>query len=95
MCTFIIYSECFFFLTLITRNIYLLFVFTHDFFKQNPRRRKKIPFRFAIHNRSSKIVGWLVGARDGKILELRIKSGINNKSAINPVSFVQIQELVL
>ena len=59
---------------------------------------------------SSKIVGWLVGARDGKIRELRIKSGINKKkSGINPVSLVhmfsrafqeipgfsQIQELVL
>ena len=29
---------------------------------------------------SSKIVGWLVGAWDGKILELRIKSGINKKN---------------
>ena len=67
-------------------------------------------FRFAKHNISSKIVGWLVGARDGKILELRIKSGINNKSGINtvslvhmfsrsfqefPVFFYKIQELVL
>ena len=61
---------------------------------------------------SSKIVGyniWLVGARDGKILELGIKSGINLKNRINPVShvhmfsrifqefsgFSQIQDLVL
>ena len=58
---------------------------------------------------SSKIVGWLVGAWDGKILELRIKSGINKNSGINPVSlvhrfsrmfqefpgFFKIQELVL
>ena len=58
---------------------------------------------------SSKIVGWLVGARDGILLELRIKSGINKKSGINPVSLVhmfsknfkefpgfsKIQELVL
>ena len=51
---------------------------------------KSIPFRFAKHNMSSKIVGWLVGARDGKILELRIKSGINKNSGINPVSLVHI-----
>ena len=58
---------------------------------------------------SSKIVGWLVGAWDGKILELKTKSGINKKSGINPVSLVhmfsrvfqefpgfsKIQELVL
>ena len=58
---------------------------------------------------SSKIVGWLVGARDGEILELRIKSGINKNSRINLVSlfhmfsrilqefpgFSKIQELVL
>ena len=50
------------------------------------KERKIISFRFAKHNMSSKIVGWLVGARDGKILELRIKSGINRKSGINPVS---------
>ena len=36
------------------------------------------------------IVGWLVGARDGKIQELRIKSGINKKSGINPVSLVHM-----
>ena len=50
-----------------------------------------------------------VAARDGKIRELRIKSGINNKSGINPVSldhmfsrifqefpgFSKIKELVL
>ena len=70
---------------------------------------KKKSFRFAEHNMSSKIVGWLVGAQDGKILELRIKSGINEKSGINKVSLVhmlsgifqefpgfsKIQELVL
>ena len=39
---------------------------------------------------SSKIVGWLVGAGDGKILELRIKSGINKKSEINPVLLVHM-----
>ena len=58
---------------------------------------------------SNKIIGWLVGARDGKILVLRINSGINKKSEINPVSLVhmfsrifqeipgfsEIQELVL
>ena len=33
---------------------------------------------------SSKIVGWLVGARDGKIRELRSQSGINKNSGINP-----------
>ena len=70
---------------------------------------KNILFRFAKHNMSSKIVGWLVGVRDGKILELRIESRINNESGINPVSLVhmffrifqkfpgfsKIQELVL
>ena len=73
------------------------------------KEKKKISFRFAKHNMSSRIVGWLVGARDGKILELKIKSGINKKSEINPVSLVhmfsrnfqkfpgfsKIQELVL
>ena len=39
---------------------------------------------------SSKIVGWLVGAQDAKILELRIKSGIHNKLGINPFSLVHI-----
>ena len=52
--------------------------------------KKSIPFRFAKHNMSSKIVGWLVGARDGKILELRMKSGINKNSGINPVSLVHM-----
>ena len=37
---------------------------------------------------SGKIVGWLVGARNGKILELRIKSGINNKSGTNQILLV-------
>ena len=76
---------------------------------KNQEEEKNIPFRFAKHNMSSKIVGWLVGVRDGKVLELRIKSGINDKSGINPVSvvhmfsrtfqefpgFSKIQELVL
>ena len=71
--------------------------------------KKNIPFGFAKHNMSSMIVGWMVRAWDGKILEVRIKSGINNKSGINPVSLVhmfsrifqeflgfsKIQELVL
>ena len=71
--------------------------------------KKSISFRLAKHKMSSQIEGWLVGARDGKILELRIKSGINKKSRINPVSLVhmfsrifqdfpgfsKIQELVL
>ena len=35
------------------------------------------PLRFAKQNMSSKIVGWLVGVWDCKILELGIKSGIN------------------
>jgi hypothetical protein len=39
---------------------------------------------------SSKIIGWLVGTRDGKILVIRIKSGINKKSEINPVSLVHM-----
>ena len=45
---------------------------------------------FAKHNISSKILGWLVGARDGNIPELRTKSGMNNNSGINPVSLVHI-----
>ena len=56
-------------------------------------KKKTIPFRFAKHNISSKILEWLVGpveARDGNILELRIKSGINKNSGINPVSLVHI-----
>ena len=73
------------------------------------KEKEIISFRFAKHNMSSKIVWWLVGARDGKILEIRIKSGINKKSGIIPVSLVhmfsrifqefpgfsKIQELVL
>ena len=73
------------------------------------KEKEKKSFGFAKHNMSSKIVGWLVGARDGKILELRIKSGINKKSGISPVllvhmfsrifqefpGFSKIQELVL
>ena len=39
---------------------------------------------------SSKIVGWLVWAPDGKILELRIQSGINKNPGINQVSLVHI-----
>ena len=46
-----------------------------------PKKEKEIiSFRFTKHNMSSKIVGWLVGARDGKILEIRIKSGKNKKN---------------
>ena len=45
---------------------------------------------FVKHNMSSKIVGLLVGARDDKILELRIKSGKNKNSGINPVSLGHI-----
>ena len=37
---------------------------------------------------SSKIGGRLVGAQDGKTLELEIKLGKNNKSGINTVSLV-------
>ena len=73
------------------------------------KEEEKNPFRFAKHNMSRKNVGWLVGARDSKILELKIKSEINNKSGINLVSLVhmfsrifpefsgfsKIQELVL
>ena len=58
-----------------------MFIF-HDLFKHNRRNKKikSIAFRLAKDNMSSKIVGWLVGARDGKILELRIQSGINKIS---------------
>ena len=59
-------------------------------FRKTKERKKSIPFRLAKHNMSSKIVGWLVGAWDGKILELRIQSGINKISGINPVSLVHI-----
>ena len=52
--------------------------------------KKKNPFTFAKHNMSSKIIGWLVGAQDDQILELRIKSGINNNSGINPVPLVHM-----
>ena len=48
-------------------------------------KKKSIPFRFTKHNMSSKIKGWLVGAWDGKILELRIQSGISKNFGINPV----------
>ena len=78
-------------------------------FTKTQEIKECIPFRFVKHIMSSKIVGWLVGARVGKILELRIKSGINKTSGINPVSlghmfsrifqefpgFSKIQELVL
>ena len=46
-------------------------------FSKNQEEDKNIPLRFAKHNMSSKIVGWLVDVWDGKILELRIKSEIN------------------
>ena len=62
---------------------------------QEKKRKKSIPFRFAKHNMSSNILGWLVGARDGKILELRIKSGINQNSGINPVSLVHIYSRIV
>ena len=58
---------------------------------------------------SSKIVGWLVGAQNGKIQELILQSEINKNPGINPVllinifsknfqefhGFSKIQELVL
>ena len=50
-----------------------MFIFSL-FVLANPKKRKKcISFILEKHIMSSKIVGWLVGARDGKILELRIK----------------------
>ena len=55
-------------------------------FSKTKEIKGSIPFRFVKHNMSSTIVGWLVRARDGKILELRKKSGINKNSGINPVS---------
>ena len=58
--------------------------------KKHDIKIESIPFRFAKHNMSSKIVEWLVGVRDGKILELRIQSGINKNSGINAVSLVHI-----
>ena len=53
---------------------FIMFIFSW-FVLAKPKKKKKIsiPFRFAKYNMSSKIVGWLVGARDGKIMELRIK----------------------
>ena len=90
MCTFILCFECFFFLTLISPSTGLLCLFYHDLLKKNPRNKKSIPFRFAKHNMSSKIIGWLVGAWDGKIMELRIQSGINKNSGKNPISLVHI-----
>ena len=56
-----------------------------------------IPFRFAKHNMSSKIVGWLVGARDGKILEFKIKLREEKNSGIFQEfpGFSKIQESVL
>ena len=96
MCTFIICSEYFFFLTLIKPNTGLLCLFPHGFVLAKPKKEKEIiSFRFAKHNMSSKIVGWLVGDRDGKVLELRIKSGINKKkSGINPVSLVHMSSRI-
>ena len=49
-----------------------------------------IPIRFAEHNMSSKIVGWLVWAQDGKFLEYKFLSGINKNYAPNLVSLVHI-----
>ena len=63
-------------------------------FSKTQEIKKSIPFRFAKHNMSSKIVGWLVGARDGKILELSIQSGINMNSGIDPVSLVHISSRI-
>ena len=60
------------------------------FRKTKEIQKKRISFRFAKYNMSSKIVGWLVVAQDGKIMELRIQSGINKNSGINPVSLVDI-----
>ena len=57
-------------------------------FRKTKEIKKSIPFRFAKHNMSSKIEGWLVRARDGKVLELRMQSGINKNPGINPVSLV-------
>ena len=37
-----------------------------------------------------KILGWLAGARNGEILELGIKSGINKNPGLNLVSLVHI-----
>ena len=39
---------------------------------------------------SSKKVGWLVGGQDGKILDLKIKSGINKNDGLNLVSLAHI-----
>ena len=52
--------------------------------------KKNILFRSTKHDMSSKIAGWLVGVRDGKFLELRIKSGINKNPGINAISLVHI-----
>ena len=41
--------------------------------------KKNILFRSTKHDMSSKIAGWLVGVRDGKIPDFRIKSGIIKK----------------
>ena len=71
-------------------QIYYFYFLMFCFSKTQERKKKKKSFRFAKHNISSKIVGWLVGACDGKILELRIKSRINKESGINPVSLVHM-----
>ena len=88
MCTFIICSVFFFFLTQITPNT-------------NKRKRKtkkckykSIPFWFAKHIMPSQIVGWLVGVRDVKILELNIKSRINKKSHIRETKHLLTMRIV-
>ena len=56
-----------------------MFIFS-CFVLAKPKKEKEIiSFRFVKHNMSSKIVGWLVGARDGKIL------GFKNKIEIRPI----------
>ena len=57
-----------------------MFISSCFVFAKPEKEKVIISFRFAKNNMSSKIVGWLVGAWDGKILELRIKSGINKKN---------------
>ena len=87
MCTFIICLECFFILTLTTLNTGLICLFPYDFFLGKPRKYKKsISFIIANYNMSTKIVGWLVGSWDAKILELGIKSLINKKKIFNKSS---------
>ena len=60
------------------------------FSETQEEKTKKKSFRLGKQNMSSKMVGWLVGAGDGKILELRKKSGMNNKSGTNPFLLVHM-----